>query len=191
VTATLATPDTTTTTAAPTEVVKPEVGELYRHAETGNLLFIIGKRTTTFDVFDLDINQHLVLDAASFVADETDALTEEQLAAFANWFSADRRNTRKIAVREYKADRWCMEGLNEALRELGMEHYEPTLGGKLTIQVPFEVDDTSTPRSEIERAVNAALAAAGFAQAVESLPIKGVALEPDAVSVRASDFTRR
>lgn len=188
-TATLEAPEAAPEVTA--EAVKPEVGGLYRHAETGNLLYVFGKRTATFDVFDLEINRHLVLEPASFVADEAEVLTAEQLAAFAAWFSADRKSTRKVSVREYKAGRWCMDGLNQALRDLGMENYEPTLGGQLTIQVPFEVADSSTPRSEIERAVNAALAEAGFAKAVESLPVKGVALEADAVSVRASDFHRR
>lgn len=173
------------------QVVRPEIGQLYRHAETGNLLYVVGKRASAFDVFDLGTNKHLVLQPASLVAEETDALTAELLTGFAIWFSAHRTATRKVAVREYKADRWCMDGLNQALRDLGMAPYEPTLNGTVTVRVPFEVEDSSTPRSAIERAVNDTLAAADFAQTIRGVSINGVALEADAVSVRASDFHRR
>jgi hypothetical protein len=120
-------------------------------------------------------------------------LSVAELQWVAQWYSGHRDAVRKIAVREYRKDRWCMDGLNQNLRTLGLPKYEPSLRGTISVSLPFECSDIHAGQDGIESKLNAALRNPEVQAALRlALPtIEEIELQPDEMTVRATNFMRK
>lgn len=172
----------------------PEVGAVVKLRDRTNRLYVIAVRQGSSEVEVLDL-QRQELRAVPFgrCVKIDSMLSVEELGWVAKWYSSHRDNVRKVAVREYKGGRWCMDGLNQNLRSLGLERYEPTLTGNITVRLPFECPDVHATQSTIESRVREALAKPTVSAALRlSLPlVDGIELKSDELSVSATEFTRK
>lgn len=173
---------------------KPEIGGVVRLRDRENRLYVMGHRTESDEVEVLDLKRD---EMRAIPTDRTVVcdvpLTVAELSQVAKWYAKHREAVRKIAVREYRKDRWCMAGLNENLRTLGLEPYTPVLSGTIQVSVPFEYPDSSAGQTAIEDRVRAALAPPEVAAALRVAlpPIPGVEIDPLALTVTATNFSRK
>lgn len=64
---------------------------------------------------------------------------------------------REIAIREHHNDRWCRDGLNEALREMGLPEYESTYAVTVTVEYSVTVRSAASEdnaRSIVRQAIS-------------------------------------
>lgn len=172
----------------------PEVGDVVRLRDRRNRLYVMSQRRDTPEVEVLDLERkELRAIPVDRCVKQDDPLTIDELQWVAQWYSGHRDAVRKIAVREYRKDRWCMAGLNQNLRELGLQSYEPTLHGTINVQLPFDCSNIHAGQDEIESKVTAALANPEVSAALRvALPlIDGIELLPDEMTVRATNFNRK
>lgn len=172
----------------------PEVGDVVRLRDRKNRLYVMAKRKDSPEVEVLDLERKELRAIPVDRCVKQDApLTVEELQWVAQWYAGHRDAVRKIAVREYRKDRWCMDGLNQNLRTLGLPKYEPSLRGRITVQLPFECSDIHAGQDGIEAKVNAALRNPEVSAALRVAlpPIDGIELQPDDLTVRATDFQRK
>lgn len=172
----------------------PEIGDVVRLRDRENRLYVMAKRNDTAEVEVLDLKRkELRAIPINHCVRQDAPLSVAELQWVAQWYSGHRDAVRKIAVREYRKDRWCMDGLNQNLRTLGLPKYEPSLRGNIRVTLPFECTDIHAGQDAIESKVNAALHNPEVAAALRlALPlVDGIELQPDELAVRASDFSRK
>lgn len=172
----------------------PSVGEVVKLRDRDVRLYVLAEgRDNQVQVLDMEdlteISQPI--DLLVKVSDNT--LTEPELAQVVQWYAGHRKLVRQVAVREYRGGRWCMDGLNQNLRRLGLPEYEPSLSGYVEIRVPFSHADVHATASVVEKLVNDALTAKGVLnKLMRGIPqIEGIELEPESMTLRASEMARR
>ncbi len=174
--------------------VAPEIGDVVKLRDRKNRLYVMSRRRDTPEVEVLDLERkELRAIPIDRCVKQDDPLTIDELQWVAQWYSGHRDEVRKVAVREYRQERWCMAGLNENLRSLGLVPYEPTLRGTVTVSLPFDCGDIHAGQDELELRVKQALADPEVSAALRvALPlIDGIELQPDEMTVRATNFTRK
>lgn len=172
----------------------PEIGDVVKLRDRRNRLYVMSQRKDTPEVEVLDLERkELRAIPIDRCVKQTDPLTIDELQWVAQWYAGHRNDVRKIAVREYRKDRWCMAGLNQNLRELGLTPYEPTLHGTILVQLPFDCVDIHAGQDAIEAKVMKALSDPSVSAALRvALPsIEEIKLLPDELTVRATNFTRK
>lgn len=192
--------DAETTVVAET----PTVGTVVRLRDRKNRLYVLRERTGSAEIEVLDLTRddpdHPELNLPMFRAvpldrciAQPDPLTSDELTRVAVWYHEHRESVRRIAVREYRKDRWCMAGLNQNLAALGLEQYEPKLSGLINVTLPFEHEDVKATQSVVEALVTAALADPQVVIALRmALPtIEGIELDPTGMKVSANNFSRK
>ena len=129
-----------------------EIGELVRVRDRKNIGYVIGTRSSGKQVEILDLNNQgrlMTVALDKLVPSERKTPTVAELQMVTAWYADLRNNVRRVAVREYRRDRWCMDGLNENLAALGMARYEPTISGEIQMTIPFEADDPTLQKSDV------------------------------------------
>lgn len=167
-------------------------GSVLRLRDRATLMFLMSQNGDSAEVLDMSRWQVRRLPLRMLMATEQ-PITPEDLREVMRWYSGHRDQVRKVAVREYRNDRWCMGGLNDNLRSLGFEDYVPTLRGTITVQLPFEHSDSSVDQSRVEAELMAALSNPEVAAAMRvALPlIEGIELESENLRVSATNFMRK
>lgn len=176
----------------------PVLGDVVKLRDRLNRLYVMGVRAASSEIEALDLTRNelraIPVDRCVKIADESvSMLTLEELEQIAKWYADHRDTVRRVAVREYRADRWCMEGLNRNLKSLGLSHYQPTLRGEIMVRVPFEHPDAHVDTDLIQRRVTEALRNPEVAAAMRlALPVvEDIELNPDGLTVSAGSFVRK
>jgi hypothetical protein len=173
----------------------PEIGAVVRLAHFATIYVVLHVRADgTAELLDVT-NQGYAEFAITSLVPSDYALTGEDMKFFATWFADHRKLVRAVAVREHRADRWCREGLNRALAEMGLDPWEPPVTGKVRIEIPFEMDDASPAQtsSAIRDLVRATLGAGKQLTDLVVLPdsIPGMTVTTGAIRADVIDIHRR
>lgn len=172
----------------------PEIGDVVKLRDRVNRLYVLGKRTHEgeMEVLDLTRNEFRTLLYSRLVRLDDAVLTAEELTQVTRWYSGHRQDVRRVAVREYRAGRWCRDGLNENLRALGLEDHQPILVGQIRVTVPFECPDIHATQSQIEARVAEALGNPEVAAALRLAlpPVDGIELQSEQLTITANNFNR-
>lgn len=169
----------------------PTVGTLMRLRDRSNLLYVMGARANGIEVLDMTHWRVREVPLPRMVPTGR-VITEQEMGEVVRWYAGHRDQVKKVAVREYRGGRWCMGGLNDNLRSLGLEEHQPSLHGTVRVALPFECPDPKTQQTEIETALGKALADPAVRMALRNaLPkVEKLNLTVDQLTVTATDFKR-
>lgn len=172
----------------------PDMGTVARLRDRSFRMYVLGHRSSgTVEALDIDGAQVVELPIDLLVHTDPEYLLTDELGKVAQWYATYRDKVRRVAVREYRNDRWCMSGLNQNLRTLGLKEYTPELFGRLRIEVPFTFPDVHAGQSDIERLVKETLADPALVKVLAAAlpPIDGMTTHADELRVQAVDFSRK
>lgn len=129
------------------------LGYTYRLRDRENNLYVTGgvgdypRVDGQVEVLDLKKREFRVLPVAEIVP--TDYVISLDELSWVGKYVADIRNTVKAeAVAMYHLNKWCKDGLDAALKDVGMSKYVPELRGELVLRIPWSAGE-GTMRSVV------------------------------------------
>lgn len=141
------------------------------------------------DVLDFERQEIRALPLTELVPTDQ-VLTPDQMVVAVQVTQRTRMAIREEAIENMHKGHWCGAGLDDALRDMGLEKYRPEQSGNVTISMPYRTD-SDTPTTEIAKAVREALDALGVTAAAAP-PGNDLNLRfTGATVVRVTDVHRR
>lgn len=139
------------------------LGGVYKLRDRVNKLQVIGgldehmpRRDGHIEVLDLTKHEQRAVPIEEIVVVDGLALDMEELGWTIDFAQGLRLKIRDQAVDNYHKGKWCANGLQDGLRDLGLPPYVPQQTGELVIKVPYTaLSDAST--NDIKKAFEEAL----------------------------------
>jgi hypothetical protein len=170
---------------------KPPIGTMVRLRDRALIMEVVGHREGAVECFDFSRSKMRVMRLGQLVVTDQRP-TNEQFVEMLKWFTANRETTREVAIREYKRGRWCLAGLNENLRNLGLPEYVPPTTGQLMITIPVTLQRqfNQYARNEaVQQLVTQAFSGDRLALLKAAIPdIEGVGVNLDAIRITSGNF---
>lgn len=140
-----------------------KIGGVYKLRDRVNKLQVIGgtddvmpRKDGMLDVLDFTRREQRALPVEEIVPVEGLTLDMEELGWTIDFAQDLRKRIAGQAVDKYHEGKWCINGLRDGLRDLGLPEYQPSQTGNLVIKVPYTaLTDTGT--SDVRKAYEAAL----------------------------------
>lgn len=178
-------------------VAELNLGHCYRLRDRSNVLYVIGGASDDprgddhVEVLDLHKRSYRLL-PVGYVLPSDHVLTVDELGWVGSYIHKVRNAVRDEAVEQYLAERWCMEGLNRSLTDLGLQKYSPMLRGHIEVRIPFTAKDHSAGKSAVEALLKPALTKLldGVQDPTGDNPL-GVKLRKSGITINATEMTRR
>lgn len=168
------------------------IGGVYKLRDRVNKLQVIGglddvmpRQDGWIEVLDFTKRDQRAVPVEEIVPVEGLTLTLDELGWTIDFAQALRLKIRDQAVDNYHKGKWCANGLQDGLRDLGLPKYEPQQTGKLVITVPY-VALSHAGTSEVKKAFEDALGPELLAA------IKAVQVDPEndnEIELRNADVT--
>lgn len=140
-----------------------KIGAVYKLRDRVNKLQVIGgtddnmpRKDGLFDVLDFTKREQRAVPVEEIVPVEGLVLTMEELGWTIDFAQDLRKRIAGQAVEKYHEGKWCINGLRDGLRDLGLPEYQPMQTGTLSIQVPYQALSNATAgdvKREFETAV--------------------------------------
>lgn len=140
-----------------------KIGAVYKLRDRVNKLQVIGgtddnmpRKDGWLDVLDLTRREQRAVPVEEIVPVEGLTLTMEELGWTIDFAQDLRKRIAGQAVDKYHEGKWCINGLRDGLRDLGLPDYQPMQTGTLSIQVPYQALSNATAgdvKREFETAV--------------------------------------
>lgn len=177
--------------------VPVEIGNTYRLRHKANSLYVVGgiggtvRKDGKIEVLDLHHRRFRLVGADEIAVHETGSPTTDEFLWVVEWIAGQRADTRDVAIQKYHEGRWCEAGMQDALRDLALEKYAPTLHGNVTITLEFTAPN-ELGRRPIQDKVLALVNTDEFRAVFAPLATTdGLELAKAAPTVRAGDFWRK
>lgn len=129
--------------------VTPELGGVYRLRDRRNILQVIDGLGTPrpdgwLDVLDLTKREYRAVPATEMVPTEY-VPTIDDVMWVVQYTQKLRMTTRDEAIKLHHQQKWCRDGLQSTLADLGLPPYVPVQHGTLTVEIPYTAPlDTNT-----------------------------------------------
>lgn len=164
---------TPTDTAPVMTASQVRLGFCYRLRDRENQLYVIGgvgkyvRADKQIEVLDLKKREFRVVPLEEMVPSEY-VMTMDELSYTVEYVAHVRQVVKGEAVAMYRRDKWCKDGLDSALKELGFTKHEPELHGELVIRLPW-----AAPHGAVRETVKTKLLAAltGLDLGLSEIPI--------------------
>lgn len=120
------------------------VGGVYKLRDRKNKLQVIGgledampRKDGWIDVMDLTLGDQRALPVEELVFVPGLGLNMDDLTSLVGIAQKLRLKIRDQAIANYHAGKWCENGLQDGLRDLGLPKYEATQTGEIAIRIPY------------------------------------------------------
>lgn len=171
-----------------------KIGYCYKLRDRENQLYVIGgvgeyfRADKLIEVLDLKKREFRTLPVDEIVASEY-VMTPDELSWVVTYVAQVRQIVKTEAVTMYRKDKWCRDGLNAALKDLGMAPYVPELSGELVIRLPWTAPEGAV-RSTVRTALEKAFKAADFSTVNDTLT-GDIEIEPQSLTLSLENVGRR
>lgn len=137
------------------------IGWCVRLRDRENQLYVVGgvgkhaRVDKMIEVLDLKKREFRLVPIEEVVPSEH-VLTMDELSYTVEYVAHVRSVVKSEAVAMYRQDKWCRDGLQSALKDLGMSPHKVELHGDLLIRIPWGAPEGAV-RANVERELKRAL----------------------------------
>lgn len=148
----------------------PGIGEIVKLRDRQRELYVIDV-TASGDVetLDLDDLNYRIIPVDHLVYTER-TLSVSDLPRLENWFNQHRHTVRRVGIEKMRQNLWCRDGLDSALKKMGLPKFEPELRGTISVQLPFLAGDGTMTRSDAQARVLALFEDPRFRELLNEVP---------------------